>query len=194
MLQVYRGRVKFFKRDNGYGFITPTQKGGPDVFLHAKHYSGMSNDFGELDFDDGALIMWAPEYHEPKPQEEIVYCEYLEPRKGLMANYWAFAKDWDHAQFMTDLFKRWGGGFIRVMRSGTQEKCYRPTLIWKGTRKEFAALLDRKALEYDESVYTEELNISSEWKRSYHDPRNWHKSYKRPSQRQHVDGEWMFIG
>ena len=179
MLQFYRGRVKLFKRDKRYGFIVPTQKGGADVFLHANHYSGMSNDFGELEFDDGALIMWTPDYHEPKPQEEVVYCEWQDPCRGLRATYWAFAKEWDHAQFMVGLFKNHGDGFIRVMRSGIRENRYRPTLIWKGTRKEFASLLDRHEIDYDESVYTEELMISSKWQRSWHDPRNWHPNYKK---------------
>jgi hypothetical protein len=188
MLQVYRGRVKFFKRDKGYGFIVPTQKGKPDVFLHAKYYSGMSNHFGELEFNDGALIQWTPDYHEPKPHEEVVYCEYQEPRKGLMAVYWTFAKTWDRAQFMVNLFKRHGEGFIRVMRSGTRENRYRPTLIWKGTSKEFDELLNHKKLEYSESVYTEELGIDSRWTRSWHDPRNWHPNYKMTmdSSRQHL--------
>lgn len=191
MLQVYRGRVKFFKRNNGYGFIVPTQKGGPDVFLHAKHYSGMSSDFGELEFNDGALIMWTPEYHEPQPKEEVVYHEYQEPHKGLMAVYWAFAKDWDHAQFMVRLFKRHGDGFIRVMRSGTRENRYRPTLIWKGTYKQFIAMLDSQEfnpVDFDQSVYTEELTISSKWERSFRDPRNWHPNFKKPvdSTRQHL--------
>ena len=180
MLQVYRGRVKFFKRDKGYGFITPTQKGGPDVFFHARYFSGVVKDFQfelELDFEGQALNTWMPEYRVPKPGDIVVYCE-AQDQKGLMAINWTFAKDWDRAQFMTNLFKRWGNGFIRVMRSGTRENRYRPTFIWKGTYNEFVRLLDRKELNYDESVYTEELLISSKWERSWRDPRNWHDNYR----------------
>jgi hypothetical protein len=184
MLQVYRGRVKFFKRKEGYGFIIPTEKGRPDVFLHPRYYSGVSNDFhGELELAFGGEVMslWKPDYREPQTREEVVYCEYQDPNKGLLAVNWTFAKTWDRAQFMVNLFEKHGDGFIRVMRSGTRENRYRPTLIWKGTYHEFAALLDRKALDYHESVYTEELGIDSKWDRTWRDPRNWHEKYKKTS-------------
>jgi cold shock CspA family protein len=185
MLQVYRGRVKFFKRDKGYGFIIPTERGGRNVFLHAKYYSGVSNDFhGELElaFGDEVMSLWKPGYREPQTREEVVYCEYEVPNNDLMAIHWTFAKTWDRAQFMMNLFHQHGDGFIRVMRSGMRENRYRPTLIWKGTYNEFVALLDGQGfnpIDFDDSVYTEELGIDSKWTRSWHDPRNWHPRFKK---------------
>lgn len=186
MLQVYRGRVKFFKKDKGFGFIIPTQKGGKDVFLHATYYSGVSNDFrGELElaFGGEVLNLWKPDYHAPQTREEVVYCEYTDPKRGLMAVHWTFAKTWDRAQYMAGLFEKHGEGFIRVMRSGTRQNRFRPMLIWKGTYNEFVGMLDRhefKPIDFDDFVYTEELGIDSKWTRSWQDPRNWHPSFKKP--------------
>jgi len=181
MLPVYRGRVKFFNRDKGYGFIIPTERGGPNVFMHAKYYSGVSDDFRDelaLAFGDEVMDLWKLEYRAPQAGEEVVYCEYEPSGGGLMAVNWTFAKVWDRSQFMMEIFCRHGDGFIRVMQSGTRERRYRPTLIWKGTYDEFVGRLDRHELNYDESVYTEELWLNSKWKRTFRDPRNWHPDYK----------------
>lgn len=34
------GRVKWFSRDRGYGFITPDQQGSKDVFVHYSNIEG----------------------------------------------------------------------------------------------------------------------------------------------------------
>jgi len=51
MAERVEGTVKWFSREKGYGFITPTN-GGKDVFVHYSAIEGQGQAFRNLDEND----------------------------------------------------------------------------------------------------------------------------------------------
>jgi hypothetical protein len=159
--------------------IAPIETGGSDVFLHARYFSGMRRNFGDLELDFDTMLDdfdFMPKYRDPQHGDLLVYSQ-GNNLKGIFAMHWTFAKDWDRVEKLNRVMQERGQGFIRIMRSGNRENRFRPTLVWKGTHDEFMYLLDSQDLIFDKSIYTEELGINGSWKRTYRDPRNWHPKY-----------------
>lgn len=178
MLEIFRGQVKFFNRDKGFGFITP-EKPGRDVFFHVDHFSDVTeNSYGilELDFD--------PEsgYKTPERGDKIHYNEY-ENTKGLMAIRWTFSEAYDKAAKIVSERPRPHNPKVRVARpSQDPVKKFEPIPIWEGWYFDFLEKLDKKEFDFSNpsvfvGVYAEVFLAYDAWVRLPH-PRDWHQSYR----------------
>lgn len=187
MLQIHRGKVKFFRKDQGWGYIIP-EDGSKEVFFHVKYHSGIVEDFpGELKLENPSapmtgrpiLIETYDVWQAPEKGETLVYETYKGDR-GLMALHWLRPWVVERAQQMLAMRPAPDNSFTRVMRSESRINKYRPVCVWKGTSEEFRKKLDAGFPEmHDPRYYVEELEITSEWKRVYH-PNGWHEKYKTP--------------
>ncbi len=62
------GTVKWFNQDKGFGFITPPENGGKDVFVHFSAINGS----GRRNLQDGQQVSFVVTNGQKGPQAEDV--------------------------------------------------------------------------------------------------------------------------
>ncbi|MBX4210470.1 cold shock domain-containing protein [Candidatus Parcubacteria bacterium] len=177
MLEVERGSVEHFNSGHQkmFGFIKPDKRrpNGRDVFFHISGAKQFSETFlGNLELEPGTEM---EKRHIPRRGEKIVYLS-IDDVKGPKAYLWAFASDWDKG--LAEIAKRPSpkDPLTRILKEGTAETNYKPTLIWEGYG--FRKYLDEVTPDLsDPNIYIEEFRATAKWQRDWH-PKNWHEKYK----------------
>lgn len=190
MSHLHRGKVEFFNRQKGWGFITPNEgkkPNGKGVFFHVADLCGVTDNFMcVLDLMPLKEAVLAPEYHDPRPGEEIVYTEMDDgfTTSRFKAVQWTYGSTYDRGDKMITIREQvapclWVP-YIRVMCAPTKEG-KRPRVIWKGNEQEFGFKLTMGfPFMFSSLSYVEKLNIASRWVRTTH-PVNWHSNYRKAS-------------
>lgn len=183
MLQVLRGRVKFFVREKGYGFITPDVN-GPDIFFHISYYSGPEEKYrGELSLNFQNELPYLLAHRVPMTGDQLVYEELsaeASGKKGPIAIHWSFKDDWERALAVIAARPEPQNWRVRLVLPGNPVNKFKPTYIWEVDFDEFEKKLDEgfpEVLEPD--VYHFEVLYATGWERTWH-PREWHHKYVQP--------------
>ena len=176
------GKIKFFKPNQGWGFIIPDEV-GVDVQFHINEFSGLSElRHGELGMELASEATLA-DFHPPRDYEPVIYEEINGGSKGPKAAHWLYLATLAKAQKMLSI--RPGSPqnfFVRVLKIDLEERWTRPNVFWKGTYNEFYKKLEEGFPEmFDEHFTVEKLEINSMWCGMWH-PCDWHPGYRKPDQ------------
>src|SRR3989344_5220140 len=180
MLQVQRGRVRFFHAAKGWGFIVPHRRTNPEVWFHVKYFSGVSEPYaGELKLEFSKDAMLADDYHIPAEHEPVLYEVFNNPGKVPMAIHWLFPEILKRARHALAIRRGSADNpYVRAMKTNYLRP-YRPSVIWKGTDREFRQKLGQGFPEmFDTDCFVEQLELDGRWHRMWH-PSGWHPNYKR---------------
>lgn len=171
---IKEGRVKFFKKDKGWGFIE-TDEG--DIFFHAEYFSEPIEDIG---FGELTLEFSYDEHREPKSGDGVMLDILYSGPKGPMAVHWCFKDQWQKALAVIGQRVDPEVPWTRVIdeRKGHIKE---DQVIWEGTYREFERQLELgevPGMESDSLAIFLQVRKVQGWETEQH-PRCWHPKYQK---------------